>query len=346
MDLHSPRTEDLLRALQNECARTNTHLVMYTVSPRDGRIHTLIGGGGPLRIPVHPSSWQSYFGFLIWRTGIRDSDLWDIVRRLSIFKKPIAILDETGDARVPVTIGGRGRIAIYKVGCTATPGEEMGKHLLRLGHRRVAYISPVHATLWSQRLLAGLAGAFEAAGIEGGVMPCTLERLRVEEQQSGRVTARETVDLLLRSGGGGWARNRVARSRAAGRLRFHVSAALNRLALHRTLVPLLEKALSDSAVTVWVTTGAAALECLDFLEERGKRVPQDISVAAFDDTVEASLEKLTSYNFNPPAVVHSMLGHVMQSRAQRGVPREPKTVEIQGFVNRRRTAAPPGKRNW
>jgi len=67
------------------------------------------------------------------------------------------------------------------------------------------------------------------------------------------------------------------------------------------------------------------------------RVPQDISVIGFDDGLEASLTRLTSYSFNGAAVMHAMLDHVLsggRSPLLRGV-RHP--IEVPGAIVVRQT---------
>jgi DNA-binding LacI/PurR family transcriptional regulator len=79
-----------------------------------------------------------------------------------------------------------------------------------------------------------------------------------------------------------------------------------------------------------------ALDALAFLAARGVRVPQDISVVGFDDSLEASFYRLSSYNFNGAAVAEAMLAHVMApSRA----PGPSQAAEIEGSVTERATTA-------
>jgi DNA-binding LacI/PurR family transcriptional regulator len=82
------------------------------------------------------------------------------------------------------------------------------------------------------------------------------------------------------------------------------------------------------------------LACLDFLQEEGCRVPEDVSVVGFDDTLDATRRRLTSYNFSNEAVIHSCLAHVLRpERGLRG--RSSGPVEIEGFITRRESTGKP-----
>jgi hypothetical protein len=74
--------------------------------------------------------------------------------------------------------------------------------------------------------------------------------------------------------------------------------------------------------------------CLRILRSRGLRVPEDISVIAFDDTLAATLSDITSYNFNESRVMSSMLDWVLwpDRRRRRSIVGPPR-----GFVTQRRS---------
>lgn len=53
------------------------------------------------------------------------------------------------------------------------------------------------------------------------------------------------------------------------------------------------------------------LQALEYLRNQGVSVPRDISVVGFDNTREALAADLTSFDFNLPAIVHTMLDHIV-----------------------------------
>jgi DNA-binding LacI/PurR family transcriptional regulator len=122
-----------------------------------------------------------------------------------------------------------------------------------------------------------------------------------------------------------------------GRLRGQVRAATERSLFYHYALPVMERALEQTDVTVWVCANdSAAIEAIEFLSRNRVRVPDDISVVGFDDGVEASLLKLTTYNFNGQAAVHAILSHVLNPG--RGNREGNAPEEIEGFLVERESA--------
>ena len=71
-------------------------------------------------------------------------------------------------------------------------------------------------------------------------------------------------------------------------------------------------------------------------------LPRDMSLVSFDDTTEAYLQGVTSYNFNIPALVNAVLEHIVSPGWVR---RHGQIVEIPGTVLERRTSGPVGAAN-
>jgi hypothetical protein len=78
----------------------------------------------------------------------------------------------------------------------------------------------------------------------------------------------------------------------------------------------------------------AALAVLRYLRERGIAVPGRVSVVGFDDSPEASLEGLTSYNFNSQEAISLLVGHILSDPARR-LRRAPPVDLVQGYVTER-----------
>jgi DNA-binding LacI/PurR family transcriptional regulator len=83
-----------------------------------------------------------------------------------------------------------------------------------------------------------------------------------------------------------------------------------------------------------------ALECLGYLDEHAVEVPRRISLIGFNDSPEAFLRGISSYNFNAAAVMHAMLADVAGARRSRTRGRGVRREYIEGMVMARRTTAP------
>ncbi len=82
---------------------------------------------------------------------------------------------------------------------------------------------------------------------------------------------------------GRYRRSKVVRrrilARAVDSLGPQVNAAFECQSMSRRLAPLVDEALADRDTTAWVAANdSAALACLELLEERGRRVPDRVSV--------------------------------------------------------------------
>lgn len=101
----------------------------------------------------------------------------------------------------------------------------------------------------------------------------------------------------------------------------------------------IEQALGDGVVTALVcVSDDLALFCLDFLAALGREVPSDISVVGFDDTLEATRRRLTSYDFNNNAVVRACVDHILNPRARLHTGHAP--LDLDGYVVKRASSGP------
>ena len=105
---------------------------------------------------------------------------------------------------------------------------------------------------------------------------------------------------------------------------------------------LMSDAFSSREVTAWVAvTDALAIRALSWLAGKGVRPGRDLSVAGFDDSPDAFLHSLTSYNFNCEATVHAMLAHLVGRRMTQSGKNKREIVEIEGFVTPRSSTGRP-----
>jgi DNA-binding LacI/PurR family transcriptional regulator len=124
------------------------------------------------------------------------------------------------------------------------------------------------------------------------------------------------------------------------RLQGRMGEALDDEAARELQRPLFERALAYHDVTAWVcASDGPGVQALEFLAERGKRVPQDISVVGFDDSQDAFASGLTSYNFNAQSVVRVMVAHVLDPARALPGRRATGITEIEGYVTVRRSTA-------
>ena len=68
-------------------------------------------------------------------------------------------------------------------------------------------------------------------------------------------------------------------------------------------------------------------------------MPEQLSLVGFDDTPEALYNGLTSYSFNPKAVVRTLVDLVLASPARLRREGRVAPLEVPGFVSERRSTA-------
>lgn len=184
-------------------------------------------------------------------------------------------------------------------------GLVMGRHVSGLGHRKIAWISPFHGSTWSQNRLDGLRKGLSAEpGIElfEAVGPWVSEwdvqkDVHLDPQVLGRI---DLKGLDCR--------------RELARIATPLVEAVTRGRALESFGPRLEAALASGA-TLWIAgSDLAALWCLHWLEGKGMRVPEDLSLAAFDDTREATRLGLASLRFDVQGMGRAMLRQILSSR--------------------------------
>jgi DNA-binding LacI/PurR family transcriptional regulator len=281
-------------------------------------------------------------GYMIWTIGLEQFNVPQIAQRLVQTGKPVAVLDEHGSLEYPAALLRRRELRVFSMSCSPQCGENVGRYLLGLGHRRVAYVSPFHFTTWSRNRMRGLRSAFASAGLGDAVVELTIARESSFARTLGRLhVLYSSMHSLFTSSvrSAGTAFDRVMDH--AGQFRRAYDELRGSGGPDSPLwSKLLEAVSADRSITAAVgANDSAALECIYYLRRRRKGL-RKISVVGFDDTPEAWYQDLTSYNFNAPAVMHAMLAHITGSIWPWPGRRKGAPVEIDGFVCERGSCGP------
>jgi DNA-binding transcriptional regulator YhcF (GntR family) len=181
-------------------------------------------------------------------------------------------------------------------------GKAMGRHLRKLGHRHIAFLSPFHAASWAKQRLEGL-----QAGFQGSV---ELHSLDIPSEWEVMESIRGELDSM----DAGLAGHDLSWSVAP----IHPTWELHQGRAYGKLASLLEphwQAARSGPATAWVgASDLAAGLTMHWLAGQGLRVPHDLSVCGFDDTSLAIRMGLTSYRFDAAALSRVIVGHLLSSR--------------------------------
>jgi DNA-binding LacI/PurR family transcriptional regulator len=233
-----------------------------------------------------------------------------------------------------------GGIKIFTMADSRRVGIEVGRFLVAQGHKRVAYISPVHEQTWSVGRLEGIRAAYQSAGMPEAVEAFTGESAPLVRGGPMLVRTRavsDAVSSVFAADLEGVPGSDRILERAASALQAEASAVLEREATRHNTTPLARLAAAKPHITAWVgANDTVALECLEFVKRQSGNDGNGTAVVGFDDTLEAFLARMTSYNFGYSAAVRAMLGHVLHPpvrppRSQRIGP----AVEISGYITGR-----------
>lgn len=326
-----PRSLELVRELERSCMLAELNLVHVPCDQRSptGRIQW----DESLTDAENEPLADATLGCVVWTIGFNHNQVRRVLARLAALGKPIAVLDETAVPRAMYGVAAN-LVCVFSMATGRSCGIQVGRFLLRLGHRHTAFICLQGGVEWSELRLdgfrEGLCTMPEASEVRvvsppplqtDDVLPFNPDTVLVSHL---RPDFREGMVYALQ------VYHRSLRDAVARHMR------------RRQLHPMLRRVLHDSTVTAWVAANdLTGILCLEFLRHMRVDVPQRISLVAFDDTLESAFNQLTSFNFDYHGLTQRMLDHACGPVHRRGRGRSVETVEIEGFVNERRSTAPP-----
>ena len=301
------RTVERYREFEAACARRGLELSIVPVAgtgphgePFDRVLHRVRRGD------------TCVLGFMVWSEGLQKIDMGGMIRALLDTGRPVAVLDEADLHPFDMPLSPRCAVLSF---AHHQAGSTIANHLLELGHRRFVFISPYHATQWSQQRLQGIIDAYDSAGVHDAVTTCTYRRSDWRDavlRQENMIDA--DLERLERQCYAGDHRVQ-ALGRALRSQRDRIRDAWAWQLYAEAFSDVLTEAFRETEATAWVAVNDdVALRCRTSLEQRGRRVPGDISLCGFDNTLEAHSHSLTSYDFNARALIDAMVAHVLYPR--------------------------------
>jgi DNA-binding LacI/PurR family transcriptional regulator/DNA-binding transcriptional regulator YhcF (GntR family) len=328
-----PRIPDLLRAIEYECSMAGLKLDMIGYSDTRAKPQFFVASGE--RVDLEEQ--KRVLGYLLFISDIPDPE--KLIRYLSSFNKPISILS-SNRAFSASAIKYSSSVRLFIVGDTVSCGFDVGRYLIQLGHRCVAFISPYHGNDWSCNRLDGLRTAFQQAGIEDGVVAHVKNEWKNYnvDYLNDVLRALKTSEIRFETG-----HVPQMHSPKAEQIDREDQSQVHLREIINYMVPLFEAALENPGVTAWVCSmDYIALFALRYLADRGITVPQRLSVIGFDN-IQLSLENgLSTYHFDLGTLAHNMLIHLIQP-VWRPFLNIKRVTEINGRIIERETTAAVSK---
>jgi len=327
----TPQSAELWRTLERECYNRSLKLSMASANELMLQPDT----------QIRRLKKQAVVGVIVFSLGLYQDrrELFGLISRL---KKPVAVLEEMAGASslMPRILYTDPLLRHYRLSAGPSAGATVGRYLFSLGHRRVGFITLVDKDEWYLGRLAGCRAAFTTAGLADAVTAFSLGTYSNYDEIYREMLALPACRKLSAHL---QAVEHELDPESRSEYRLLMSDMINpmrRKYIRSIMRPLLKKALEHREITAWVAVhDLLGLIALEFLGEQKVAVPRTLSVLAFDDTVEAFVAGLTSYNFNAAALIADMLLFILGSPAG-GRRNSPKPVELEGMVMARASTAP------
>jgi DNA-binding transcriptional regulator YhcF (GntR family) len=338
LQLVSGRTLNHLRALEQECLRATVSL---TVVPCYYVGTQIVGARGVREVLERGRAGLPVLGAMVWDVGLDPPFQDELAPVLEECGRPVAVLEEVGNPQSwerPKT----GPTRTFRLGLSRRSGQVMGRHLFALGHRRILFVYRRSTAIWAAPRLDGLRSAFSGHGSDVAVEAVALDSAgaagRAEIPEIPR-TARALERFQLARHGQAFVQQAVRYGRIDS-LKDLLDGTGDWLGARTRLFAALGTAAKDLSITAWVgANDEVALDCLDLLRSSGRRVPADCSLAGFDDCEEASIHRLTSYNFNGEAYIRAMMEFLLRPGWARRDGSVGEPIEIDGLIMERGTTA-------
>jgi DNA-binding LacI/PurR family transcriptional regulator/DNA-binding FadR family transcriptional regulator len=335
LDYPSVRSQWQVRSLESVCSAAGVRLLPLGVDSA-GAIRDR---GSTVDLPSLKT--RDCLGFIVWTTALREAQLGPLLGRLAEMRKPLVILDETGQAPSVLRPRAGVRMLSMSMAASESAGRVVGQYLLQLGHRNVAFLSlgSPETDVGSGTRMRGLRNAFAEAGLPGGVHSFSISMytdLNAIEDRAIRTSVR-MVGLA-------WGQSR--RRASAGAVSLPAGGTSDAMlqfvrseTMQRHLVRMLQDATRDPAVTALVCFNDwLALECLNCLKSSGvAQVPEAVSLLGFDDSLEAFSHGLTSLNFNAAAYMRASVGFILDPTNDLYRTTSGQPMEFDGVVVARKT---------
>jgi DNA-binding FadR family transcriptional regulator len=320
-----------IRTLERECIRCAVEMDKLIISTRKNEI---VLWHHEDRAPVDSRILHKYAGvvYLVnWWASVNPI----VFGWLTHLGKPVSIVDWLGGWEPPQPLSRRDSVQWMQSTITKSPGFGAGRYLIGLGHQRIAYFSPF-SLAWPAVRRQGLIDICRSAGKSFGVASFIQQEVKNQQDFLGL-----TMKMFGLSSPAIEGPSKIPSEYSAARIRLSSTTwiAYENSAYYAVLKPLFEKALLDGNSTAWVgCNDEVALMAWSFLRSKGIRIPQDISILGFGNTLEAVVADVTSYDFDFEAIASAMLHFLLRPGIVGKIPRLIRP-EIEGHIVARGSTA-------
>lgn len=289
---------------------------------------------------------HSVLGYILWTSMLPERKLEQALQTLREvqhpggksggMEKPVAVVDTMWDMAVTNSLHHQADLAgwAFRIFTVAglLAGRQVGQYLLKLGHRKVAFLSYCHKELWSQYRFRGLMQAFQGAGFGEGVAKFVIEE--VDDRFHALPGTREHEEFRKRVDGFLSASDEAGQGYHASYAQEQMAGSVwnyfHQLKMAARVDPILNAMSREPGLTACVgANDRMALLARDHLAKKGVRFPKDMSVIGFDDSKAATDNDLSSYSFTFSEIARRILTYVLSPRQRLHI-QEGNSTECEG----------------
>jgi DNA-binding LacI/PurR family transcriptional regulator len=298
--IYSGKFNKFYQALEGRCIRSNLRLECCGANSASQN-----------EVLKYLDKNQDYFGYCLYASGLKPGLRDNILHKLALRGRPIAIVDE-GDLQ---------KMPHLKYPCTLfsaaafQAGRQVGQFLQELGHKRIAFITRYHQEAWSQKRYAGLVQAFS----ETGAQDC-VRLVAISDMVSTTVTDIPVIMRTIEKITGINNNFPLRRSIATTEEFAQMIPLVQGLLYLNSQYPVVWKHLADLFKDPSITAVVASQDFMavlthEYLKQKNVAVPEKISLCGFDNHEMALEDDLTSYNFLFSNIAADVLAYIINPTA-------------------------------
>lgn len=332
--------KNYFRTLESECIRMKLQLdvvVYYRTSDRLQFVNTASQ-------KVYDLTDRTIMGYVFIVANL-ESTPEEVIERLAALRRSVAVLDVVGGWKIPRCAQGNRFVQIFTATASIIPAKRVAQYLLGHGHNSIAFFSPFHKALWSQRRLDTISEMYTRAGFMLGVHPFVHHLYAYQwdylKKQDHDEDVRSLIDQYTE-----WRKEaQPAFFKKFGNLGYSFIRYMTEWncasgEIFEKMQPFFDQALQDKKITAWVMANDfAATIAIDYLKEKSVRIPDDISVVSFDNTLDAMEYHLTSYDFNTQGIISMILRFIIDPYTIKPAARKGGFIEVDGTLVERRSTS-------
>lgn len=331
--LLGPFGEEILRRIESEFAKANVRLESFVYNDIGGRLECRDPiTGKPKPIPFS----SSILGYMVVVIGPEISGGKQVLTSLLKHQKPIGVLDLIGGWTIADSKNAP-PVLMCSTAESTHSGLQIARFLISGGHSHIAFVSPFHKPQWSKNRLASLTRAFVSSGKGRTLAVATIDKFYSDYFA---YESTWSMDLILKQFRAWRDSTGIASPRLADMpMEFVLWHAMLFCEIQVRLKKQLEELIKNPAITAWVCANdTTSLLAYDFLSTHKKKVPGDIALIGYDNSLEALKNNLSSYDFNLFSSIYALTRHIIAPAHthRRGL----KILEVEGTIIERATTGP------